>query len=138
MRIAAAVGAGALFVTVLVHGQTASSWPCSSELTKSEGDNHRIRISAGVSEALIRRRFLPDVSDLKHTKTNSTVIVRTLVGKDGIVRCTDAVQGDTELYERSIDAAKQWQFAPFLLNGQPLIFETPIEFVFKKGKVTAR
>jgi hypothetical protein len=69
---------------------------------------------------------------------DSTVIVRALVDKNGVVRCTNPVNGDANLFQRSIDAAQQWRFKTFLLNGQPMIFETPIEFVFKKNKVKAR
>ena len=138
MKTKAALIAGSLFLAVLVHGQTSASWPCSSDLTKSEGDNKRIRISTGVSEGLIKKKILPDISDLKGTKLDSTVVVRVLVDKNGVVRCADPVNGDANLFQRSILAAQEWRFKPFLLNGQPMIFESPIEFVFKKNKVKAR
>jgi len=133
------LGAGSLFLSALiVQGQSISTAACSEELTKSDGDNHRIRISTGVSEGMIQRRVLPDTTDLKGSKGNSTVVVRVLIDKKGAVRCADAEQGDPSLFERSVEAAKQWRFRPFLLNSQPIIAETPIEFVFKKGKVKAR
>jgi len=138
MKSGLALGAGCLLLAVLVHGQTEPSWPCSSDLTKSEGDNVRIRISTGVSEALIEKKILPDISDLKGTKLDSTVIVRVLVDKNGVVRCTDAVSGDANLFQRSVVAAQQWRFKPYIFNGQLIIFESPIEFVFKKDKVKAR
>jgi Gram-negative bacterial TonB protein C-terminal len=137
MTMRAMVRIGVLCAAAQVYAQNSASWPCSDDLTKSEGDNHRIRVSTGVSEAFIDKKILPEVSDLKK-RMNSTVIIRTLVGKDGLVRCTDAVEGDPKLLPRSLEAAKQWQFKPYLLNGQPIIVETPIEFIFKKGKVTAR
>jgi hypothetical protein len=138
MKSRAALGAGCLLLAVLVHGQTGPSWPCSSDLTKSEGDNTRIRISTGVSEGLIEKRILPDISDLKGTKLDSTVIVRVLVDKNGVVRCTDAVSGDANLLQRSVTAAQQWRFKPYRINGELIIFESRIEFVFKKNKVKAR
>ena len=133
-----ALAAGFAILTALAYSQNTGGWPCSDDLTKAEGDNHRIRVNLSVTEAMAQKRILPDVSDLKHTKTNSTVILRVLVGKDGTVRCTDPVQGDANLFARSIEAAKQWQFQPYLLNGQPIVVETTIEFAFKKAKVTAR
>lgn len=126
-----------IFLATLVHGQ-AGTGSCSEELSKSEGDNHRIRISTGVSEGLIVKKSLPDIADLKGTRLHSTVVVRALVDKHGIVRCTDPVSGDANLIERSLHAAQQWRFKPFLLNGDAMIVETPIEFVFKKNKVNAR
>jgi hypothetical protein len=130
--------AGYLLIAGIAYGQSGPSWPCSSDLTRAEGDNKRIRISTGVSESLIQKKVLPDISDLRSTNEKSTIIIRTLVGKDGIVKCTDAAEGDANLFQRALDAAKQWRFKPFLLNGEPLIFETSIEFTFKKHKVTAR
>ncbi|MFY9645681.1 MAG: energy transducer TonB [Terriglobales bacterium] len=137
MKVSIALVLGWVLMTTAVYGQAAPSWPCSADLTKSEGDNRRIRISTGVSSALAEKKILPDVADLKGTKLDSTVIVRVLVDKNGVVRCADPVSGDAGLFQRSTDAAQQWRFKPFLLNGQPLLFESQIEFVFKKNKVKA-
>ncbi|HLM81950.1 MAG TPA: energy transducer TonB [Terriglobales bacterium] len=137
MKVRIALGLGWVLMATVLYGQTAPSWPCSSDLTKSEGDNRRIRISTGVSEGLAEKKILPDVADLKGAKVDSTVIIRVLVDKNGVVRCADPVSGDASLFQRSTEAAQQWRFKPFLLNGQPLIFESQIEFVFKKNKVKA-
>jgi len=132
------LSAGLVFLATFAYGQNTAGWPCSEDLTKTEGDNHRIRVNVSVTEAMAQKKILPDVSDLKHTKTDSTVILRVLIGKDGAVRCADPAQGDPSLFQRSADAAKQWRFQPYLLSGQPIIVETTIEFTYKKGKVTAR
>jgi hypothetical protein len=66
------------------------------------------------------------------------VVVRTVIDKNGDVRCVEAVQGDASLLPRTQAAAIEWHFKPFLLNGQPLVVETTREFVFKKGRVVAR
>jgi protein TonB len=132
MRAKAGLFVGFLFMFASAYGQSAVSWPCSDDPTKA------VRVSVGVAETLVQKKILPDVSDLKRTKTNSTVIIRILIGKDGAVRCADAMQGDADLFARSLEAAKQWRYKPYLLNGQPIIVDTRIEFVFKKGNVTAR
>ncbi len=130
---------GCLLPLVSSYGQNAKSWPCSDDLTKVEGDNRRVRVNVSVTQAMARDRVLPDVSDLRGAKTNSAVVLRVLIGKDGAVRCVDPVQGDTTLlFPRSVEAAKKWRFQPYLLNGQPIVVDTTIEFEFKKGKVTAR
>jgi periplasmic protein TonB len=118
----------------LAQSQTFSS--CSTELSKTDGIQ-RIRVSTGVSEALIEKRVLPATSDLDK-KLTSQVIVKTLIDKKGAVRCAEAVQGDTTLFQRSTEAALQWRFKPYILNAQPIIVETPIEFDFSKRKVKAR
>jgi periplasmic protein TonB len=86
-------------------------------------------------ETLAQNKTLPDISDLKGKNLSSTVILRIIIGKDGAVRCVDPVQGDADLFPRSVEAARQWRFRPYLLNGQPIMVQTRIEFVFKKGKV---
>jgi hypothetical protein len=122
-----------LLLSVLAYGQNVSGWPCSDDLTKAEGDSHRVRVSVGVMETLAQNKTLPEVSGLKGRK--STVVLRVIIGKDGAVRCVDPVQGDTDLFPRSVEAARQWRFRPYLVNGQPMMVQTRIEFVFKKGKV---
>ena len=124
-----------LLVNSLVVAQGAAPWPCADTV---EGGNHRVLVSTNVSAILVEKRVLPDVSDLKGTKTNSTVVVRTLIDKNGDVRCVEGVQGDASLLPRSQAAAMQWHFKPFLLNGQPLVVETTRAFAFKKGRVVAR
>jgi periplasmic protein TonB len=134
----ATLSAGLVFLATLAYGQNTPEWPCSEELAKAEGDNRRVRVNVSVTEAMAQKRILPDVSDLKHTKTTSDVVLKVLIGKDGTVRCAAPVQGDPSLFQRSVDAAKQWRFQPYLLSGQPIIVETTIEFAYKKGKVAAR
>jgi hypothetical protein len=126
---------GFLLISALACAQNASVWPCSDDLTKVEGDSRRVRVSVGVMQALAQNKTLPDISDLKDKKLSSTVILRIIIGKDGAVRCVDPVQGDADLFPRSVEAARQWRFRPYLLNGQPIMVQTRIEFVFKKGKV---
>jgi hypothetical protein len=61
----------------LAQSQTFSS--CSTERSKTDGIQ-RIRVSTGVSEALIEKRVLPATSDLDK-KLTSQVIVKTLIVK---------------------------------------------------------
>jgi hypothetical protein len=123
---------GFLFAIASAYGQNADSLPCSEDLAKA------VRVSFSVMETLAQNKILPDVSDLKDKKVNSTVILQVIIGKDGTVRCVEPVRGDTDLFPRSVEAAKQWRFKPLLLKGQPLNVATMIEFVFKKRKVAAQ
>jgi len=125
-------------LTALALGQNSPASPCSDALAKSEGDTRRVRVATAVSALFIEKKVLPDVSDLKGGNKDSTVIIRAIIGKDGVVKCTDVAQGDPDLLPRTLDAVKQWRFKPYLLNRQPVIVETPIEFVFLQDKVTAR
>ena len=137
MNIKTVVAVGLFLATAPAFGQAASS-SCMDDLTKLEGDNHRVRVSTGVLLYLAEKKVLPDVSDLKHSKTKSDVLVRLAVGKGGVVRCAEATEGDTQLWQRSVEAAKQWRFKPYMLNGEPVIVDTGIRFVFRKGKVSVQ
>ena len=123
-----------LFIGPLCFAQGPPPWPCADQVASGV---EPVRVSAGVSVAMAEKKVLPDTSDLKGTKANSTVIVRILIDKNGVVRCAEAVQGNPDLFQRSQDAAMQWHFKPLLLRGRPLNVATSREFVFKKNKVTA-
>ncbi|MGA2347861.1 MAG: hypothetical protein ABSF93_17760 [Candidatus Sulfotelmatobacter sp.] len=123
-----------LFISPLCFAQDPPPWPCADQVTSGV---EPVRVSAGVSAAMAEKKVLPDTSDLKGTKANSTVVVRILIDKSGVVRCAEGVQGDPGLFQRSQDAAMQWHFKPYLLYGRPLNVATSREFVFKKNKVTA-
>jgi protein TonB len=138
MKMTTVLYAGFLLLAASAHGQNAASWPCSDDLTKAEGDNHRIRVNVNVTQGMVQKKVLPDVSDLKGTKTKSIIVLKVLIGKDGFVRCADPVQGEPNLFERSVVAAKQWRFQPYLLNGQRIIVETTMEFEFNRNKVSAQ
>jgi hypothetical protein len=126
-----------MFTASFLCGQGPAGWPCADDVFKSEGDNRRVRVGTVVVAGFVEKKVLPDVSDLKDKKTNSTVVFKTLIGKDGTVRCADAVKGDTNLVPRSREALKQWRFRPYLLNGQPIMVDTEILFIFKEDTVTA-
>src|SRR6266851_451192 len=74
LMMRAVIGVGFLLATALVYGQASSGWPCAGELAKSEGDSRTLRVTIGVAETYVEKKILPDVSDLKRKKTNSTVV----------------------------------------------------------------
>lgn len=114
------------------------AWPCSAEVAQAESGGHRIRVSAGVSNAVAQKKVLPDVADLKDKKLAVTVVIAVVVDTKGDVRCTNPEQGDADLFQRSVEAARQWQFRPYTLNGERLVVETQIEFSYKRKKVDAQ
>ena len=59
------------------------------------------------------------------------VIVRALIGKDGLVHSVVPVYSpDRRLTEASLDAVRQWTYRPFRLNGQIRDVETTITMTF--------
>jgi hypothetical protein len=50
---------------------------------------------------------MPDISDLKGKDLDSVLVVQILVGTTGDVRCARIQQGDSDLAQRSVDAAQK-------------------------------
>ena len=124
-----------LFFSPLCFAQGPPLWPCADQVA---GGVEPVRVSVGVSAGMAEKKVLPDTSDLKGKKVNSTVVVRILIDAKGTVRCAEAEEGDPGLFQRSQDAAMQWHFKPYLLRERrPVNFSTLLEFMFKKNKVTA-
>ena len=80
-------------------------------------------------------KLMPDISGVKSKDVNSVVVVQILVGTEGDVGCARIEQGDSDLAQRSIDAAQKWHYKPFLLNGEKINVETRIRFSYRKNNV---
>ena len=125
----------ALSAYAMGQAQTPAPWPCQAEIHKADPKALFIRVSDRVTNQLADTKIMPDISDLKGKALGSVVVVQVLVGTDGSVRCFRLQEGDTELAQRSLDAAQKWHYKPYLLNGEPINVETWIRFNYKKDNV---
>jgi len=115
--------------------QTPTPWACQAELHKAEPKVLFIRVSDGVTNKMADTKILPDISDLKGKELAYVVVVEILVNTDGDVRCTRVQQGDSDLAQRSLDAAQRWHYKPYFVNGEKLIVDTWIRFNYTKDHV---
>jgi len=53
-----------------------------------------------------------------------------IIGKDGSIQRLQVVSGHPLLAPAAIEAAKQWRYRPYILNGQPVEVETTIRVTF--------
>lgn len=109
---------------------------------KSEGSSagkpaprQKIRVSPGVVQGVVLKKVIPDASDLKSLK-NSDVKTTFEIDETGAVAFAQGTEGDPALYDRCINAIKEWRFRPYLLNGHPIIVESYVYFHFNKGKAS--
>jgi hypothetical protein len=116
-------------------GQASASWPCQSEIHKADPNAMLIRVSDRVMNGMADTKVMPDISDLKGKDLDSLVIVQVLIGPGGVVRCFQFQEGDSNLAQRSLDAAQKWHYRPYMLNGQAINVETWIRFSYKKDTV---
>jgi protein TonB len=64
------------------------------------------------------------------TRTQGTVRVQALIGRDGIIRNLQLVSGPPLLVSVAMEAVRQWRYRPTLLNGEPVEVLTEIDVNF--------
>ncbi|HKW88206.1 MAG TPA: energy transducer TonB [Candidatus Acidoferrales bacterium] len=80
----------------------------------------RIRVDGNVMAARIEHQVAPvypAIADTTHIE--GTVVLHSVIGKDGSVQDLQVVSGPPLLMRAAMDAVRQWRYSPFLLNGQP-------------------
>ncbi len=70
----------------------------------------------------------PPEARKKHIQ--GTVILHVVISQQGDVAEVSVVSGDPMLTESAIEAAKQWKYRPYLLNGNPVEVETQFQLNF--------
>jgi protein TonB len=60
-----------------------------------------------------------------------SVVLRVLIGKDGLVQQVDVVQGDPELAHAGVEAVRQWRYKPYQLNNQAVATTKDVTLNFK-------
>jgi peptidyl-prolyl cis-trans isomerase A (cyclophilin A) len=91
----------------------------------------RISISAGVAQGMLISRTRPVYPiDAKKAGVSGTVVLRALIGTDGLIKDLQVVSGPELLGQAALDAAKEWRYRPYLLNGDPVEVRTTINIIF--------
>ncbi len=95
----------------------------------------RIMISSGVAQALIQSKVPPVYPvDAKAAGITGTVVLDAVIGTTGAVEQLKVISGPAELQQASLDAVRQWQYQPYLLNGQPVEVQTQVNIIFTLAK----
>ncbi len=69
----------------------------------------------------------------KQVRIQGKVKVQVVISKTGMVESVNVVSGHPLLVQAAIDAVKQWQYKPFLADGQPVTASTEVEVPFSLG-----
>jgi TonB family protein len=94
-----------------------------------------IRISQGVSQGLLLKKVPPSYPRMAlQLHKEGLVELLATVSKDGRITNIKVLSGDAMLTSAATEAVRQWQYRPYLLNGQPLEMETQITVSFKLPK----
>lgn len=86
-------------------------------------------------QAMIVKRVTPVYPpEAKKARIQGTVHLNAVIGKTGHVENLKVVSGPNELQTSAVDAVRQWEYKPFLLNGDPVEVNTTISVVYSLQK----
>jgi periplasmic protein TonB len=91
----------------------------------------RIRIAGDVVERQRLRDVQPVYPDLaKQAGVQGAVRLNIVIDKQGHVSNISVISGHPLLIPAALDAVKQWEYNPTLLNGQPVEVATEVSIPF--------
>jgi TonB family protein len=123
-----ALGAGTCASALAFHMNLAEPNAPHPAALQDAGTATGLKVKGRVMQGNIITRVNPVYPQAaKDAKVQGAVVLRAVIGKDGVVENLLVVSGPTELQQSAIDAVKQWIYKPYLLNGNPTEVETTIE-----------
>jgi protein TonB len=91
----------------------------------------RIRVGGNVQAANLIRQVKPIYPALaKQARIQGTVELSAIIGKDGKVQDLKLVHGHPLLVPAALQAVREWEYRPTLLNGEPVEVATTIDVNF--------
>jgi TonB family protein len=89
------------------------------------------RVSGGVMAANVLTKVTPVYPpEAKEAKIEGAVVLKAVIGKDGLVNNLQVVSGPKELRRSALDSVRQWKYKPYLLNGEPMEVETTVTVTY--------
>ena len=91
----------------------------------------RVRVSQDVSAGLLIKKVVPIYPPTaQQARVQGAVVLQAEISKDGAVEELRGISGHPLLIPAAIDAVKQWQYKPYLVNGEPVAMDTTITVDF--------
>lgn len=95
----------------------------------------RAQVPPGVMIGLLRHRVQPFYPDsAKQSKIEGVVVLGAVIDECGHVVELNPISGPPELMPAAINAAKQWEYRPYISSGQPVTVETQLRLNFKLAR----
>jgi periplasmic protein TonB len=89
-------------------------------------------ISSGVAIGMLIHKVVPQYPPIARTiRMEGEVVLQATISKTGAIENLRVVSGPPLLQQAAIDAVKQWQYRPYLLNGEPVEVETTVNVDFR-------
>lgn len=88
---------------------------------KSSNSSKPIRVGGETQEQKLVKKVTPTYpKEAKEKHIQGKVLLDVTISKEGHVTSVEVVSGPAELVQSAVDAVKQWEYRPTLLNGEPV------------------
>lgn len=103
--------------------------PPSSAVPRTELKTLKV---ARLDPAMLIRRMEPVYPALpRQMRREGRVELHAIIAADGTIQSLQAVGGDAMFYMSALEAVRQWEYQPTILNGQPVQIETTITVIYR-------
>lgn len=80
------------------------------------------------------KKVQPRYPDLAlQARRQGTVLLEATIGTDGKIRSLNPIAGDPVLIPGAVDAVRQWEYKPYVVDGKPLEVYTLVTVTFSMG-----
>ncbi|MGH9511737.1 MAG: TonB family protein [Terriglobales bacterium] len=91
-----------------------------------------LRVSQGISQGMLLKKVNPVYpSQALQMHKEGTVQILARITKTGAISSAKVIKGDPILAQAALTAVRQWKYAPYTLDGQPVEVQTQISIEFK-------
>jgi TonB family protein len=87
----------------------------------------KVRVSSNVAQGRLIHQVNPVYPrEARKKHIQGDVVLQTTIDREGNVADLKVVSGEPILADAAVEAVKQWQYKPYLLNGDPVEVETQV------------
>ena len=91
-----------------------------------------VRVPSTIQEGLLLHKTIPVYPPIARTSgIQGTVVLQATISRMGTIENLRVISGSMMLQQAAINAVQQWQYKPYLLNGEPVEVETTVNVIFK-------
>jgi len=91
-----------------------------------------LRVPSTIQEGLLIHKVAPAYPPIpRASRMEGTVVLQATISRTGTIDNLRVISGPAMFRTAAIDAVQQWQYRPYLLNGEPVEVETTINVIFK-------
>ena len=126
---------------VIALAACASALALRMDVDSPKGENGRpirVHVKAEIMQNEILKK-VPPVYPAQAKESGDTldgpVLLAVVIGKDGKpenIRVSKSLRGDYD--QSALDAVRQWQWKPYLLNGEPIEVDTTVTVIYSMEK----